>query len=219
MNTTRLFLIVFSILLICSCTIDSYDKGDGENSMLQAEMADIHFGKDKKADYMVTDNDERFTIKEPFTNKVITTPDSTYRFVTYFSLDGQVADVTGVNTVGVTVPKRIKDMKNDPVKFESAWLSNTRKYLNASFYIMLGASDNEKAIQTLGCNIDTLMTNADKTQTLHLTLYHDQGGVPEYYSQRTYISIPLQDIDADTVSLTINSYSGMIEKTFCIKKR
>lgn len=219
MNSTRFLSIAFSILVFSSCTVDSYDKGEGENSLLEAEMADIHFGKDKKADYMMTDNDERFTIKEPFTNKAITTPDSTYRFVTYFSKDGQVADVTGVNIVGVTVPKRIKDMKTDPVRFESVWLSNTRKYLNASIYIMLGASDDDKAIQTLGCNADTLMTNADRTRTLHLTLYHDQGGVPEYYSQRTYISIPLQNIDADTVSLTVNSYNGVIQKSFCIRKR
>ena len=219
MNTTsRILSSVILALSLSACSVDSYDKGDGENSLLQAEMADIHFDGNKRADFMVTDEDERLTIRNPFTNKAITTADSTYRFVTYFSKNGNEADVTGVNKVAVTVPKRIKDMATDPVQFESMWMSKTRRYLNTCVYIMLGATDDEKAIQTLGCNVDTLMTNDNNTRTLRLTLYHDQGGVPQYYSQRTYISIPLQGIDADSVSLTINSYKGKVEKTFPVKR-
>lgn len=56
------------------------------------------------------------------------------------------------------------------------------------------------------------MVNADGTTTQHLTLYHDQGGVPEYYSQRTYVSIPLSDIHADFIILTINTYDGGKER-------
>jgi len=217
-KTSRTLSSLLLAISLYACSVDSYDKGDGENSLLQAEMADIHFDGNKRADFMVTDEDERLTIRNPFTNKSVTTADSTYRFVAYYSKNGNEAEVTGVNKVAVTVPKRIKDMATDPVQFESMWMSKTRRYLNVSIYIMLGTTDDEKAIQTLGCNVDTLMTNDNDTRTLRLTLYHDQGGVPEYYSQRTYISIPLQGTDADSVSLTINSYKGKVEKTFPTKR-
>ena len=40
-------------------------------------------------------------------------------------------------------------------------------------------------------------------------LYHDQGGVPEYYTVQQYVSIPSPLLkDADTVELTLNTYNG-----------
>ena len=44
------------VTVLTSCTNDAYDKGDGEYSMMTAEMADAHVGTDKKVDYAVTDD-------------------------------------------------------------------------------------------------------------------------------------------------------------------
>ena len=49
----------------------------------------------------------------------------------------------------------------------------------------------------------------------HLKLYHDQGGVPEYYTVQRYASIDTKDLgDADVVSITVNTYGGEVTKTF-----
>jgi hypothetical protein len=122
--------------------------------------------------------------------------------------------VIGLGRVGVLAPRKQKALKTDPVRFESVWISPNRAYLNASIYLLMGSSDDDKAIHTLGCHIDTLRKNVDGTETMQLTLYHDQGGVPEYYSQRTYVSIPLKGAMTDSVCFTIHTYDGIVRKTF-----
>ena len=57
-----------------------------------------------------------------------------------------------------------------------------------------------------------LYQNADGTKTLHLTFFHDQAGVPEYYSQRIYLSIPLPPTGVDTIWMDVNTYDGLVEK-------
>ena len=203
------------VALFASCATDAYDKGEGDYSLMQAEMAEVYVDKDLRATYFITDDGEKFSATPPFTSNWMKTPDSTYRAVTFFSkIDKGQAEVKGMNRVGVITPKKQKDMKTDPVRFESAWMSCGGKYLNASIYLLLGSTSDEKAIHTLGCHVDTLQRNADGTKTMQLTLYHDQGGVPEYYSQRTYVSIPLDNATTDSVCLTIHTYDGIVRKTF-----
>lgn len=201
------------LLMLCSCTADVYDKGEGEYSLMLAEMADVHVGGDLRADYFVTDDDERVPLATPLTVSWMKTPDSTYRAVTYFSRTAAGADLMGLNRVGVAEPRKRDSLKTDPVRFESLWMGHNGQYLNVSIYLMTGAASDEKAIHRLGCNDDTLMANADGTTTQCLTLYHDQGGMPEYYSQRTYVSIPMKRIMADSVRITINTYDGAVKKS------
>lgn len=200
-------------LLISSCTTDAYDKGEGEYSLLEAEMADVHVDAGCKADYLVTDDNDRLRVVNSYTTGWMLTPDSTYRALAYFSRREGGAQLEALNRVAVAVPKKLKDLKTDPVRFESTWISPTRQYLNTAIYLLLGSTTDEKAIQSIGCHRDTLLRNADGTVTQHITLYHDQGGVPQYYSVRAYVSIPLADIKADSVCLSINTYNGVIMKT------
>ena len=135
----------------------------------------------------------------------------------YKSAGDAHADVLSMSMVAVMRPHKINlaEMKTDPVRFESLWMGQNRRYLNGSVYLMVGNIDaDDLPRQVIGAHSDTLMQNADGTRTLHLRLYHDQAGMPEYYSQRTYMSIPLEDVDADSVSLSINTYSGVVKKIF-----
>ncbi len=203
--------------LLFSCATDAYDKGEGEYSLIQGEMADVHVGSDVRVDYFVTDDNARFTVSPTYASSWMKTADSIYRAVTYFvSKSDGIAEVKGLTRVGVVKPKKQKDLKTDPVRFESAWMSKGGEYLNISIYLLLGSTADEKAIHTLGCHIDTLKSNADGTRTMQLTLLHDQGGVPEYYSQRYYLSVPLKGATTDSVSIAINTYDGIIRKSFSL---
>ena len=108
-------------------------------------------------------------------------------------------------------------VKTDPLTLESIWISKNKRYLNASVYLKVGSTDDEEAIHKMGVVCDTIMAHADSTRTLHLRLYHDQGGVPEYYSQRTYFSLPLSELHADSIRFSINTYKGEVVKTLKIK--
>ena len=193
---------------------------------MRADFIEAHANGQKEIDRITTDDGDQYSVTKTFTTKWVTTADSTYRCILYYNKveEGSGKYAAEPISIGLVPCPKItplaeleKPMKTDPVKFESAWLSKTGKYLNLSLYLMTGTTDDEDASQTLHVVQDTIMTNPDATRTSHLRLYHDQGGIPEYYSTQVYASILTSQIDVDSVSLTINTYKGLVTKTFFLK--
>lgn len=210
----RLFLFYQLLILNSSCTQDVYEKGEGDFSQMTAQLADAHVDAKKYIDYVDTDEGEHLVLNQPVTASFITKADTTYRVSFYYKMSGEKAEPITLGRVLVATPKVIEEMKTDPVRLESMWIGKSAKYLNMGIYLMTGTAQDDNSKQILGCNRDTLMQNADGTKTLCLTFYHDQGGVPQYYSQRTYFSIPLTSVDADSIWLSINTYDGLVTKKF-----
>ena len=210
----RLFLFYQLLILNSSCTQDVYEKGEGDFSQMTAELADAHVDAQKYIDYVDTDDGQRLVLSEPATASFITKADTTYRVSFYYKMSGEKAEPITLGRVLVATPKVIEEMKTDPVRLESMWIGKSAKYLNMGVYLMTGTPQTTNLKQTLGCRRDTLMHNADGTTTLRLTFYHDQGGVPQYYSQRAYFSIPLTAVAADSVWLSVNTYNGLVTRKF-----
>ena len=207
----RYLLSLLTLVTITACTQDSYEKGEGAYSQMMAELADAHVNSDKRVDYVDTDEGERLVLSKSASASFITKSDTTYRVSFYYKKVDDKAESLAMGRVSVLSPlsaKDIKDMKTDPVRIESMWIGKSKKYANLSLYLMTGATDSDSLRQVLGCRRDALVTNTDGTRTLRLTLYHNQGDVPEYYSQRVYLSIPIKGIKADSVCLTVNTYEG-----------
>lgn len=204
--------VVFLALL--SCTQDVYEKGEGTYSRMQAEMVLAHANSDKQIDYVVTDEDERLVTAPPFTTSWITTADSTYRGILYYNKGDKLAEAISFNRVTVLSPRQIKDIKTDPVKIETCWVSTNKTYLNLGVRLMVGNTTDTKAKHLVAAHLVGKQTNSDGTKTIHLQFYHDQNDVPSYYSLRTYFSIPLSDITADSVSISINTHEGMTKYVF-----
>ena len=226
----RLIVIIiahFSLLIThSSCTQDAYEKGEGKYSLMRADFVEAHANGQKEIDLITTDDGNQYSVTKAFTTKWVTTADSTYRCILYYNkvekgsgnYSAEPISIGQVSCPKVTpLSKLDKEMKTDPVKFESAWLSKTGKYLNLSFYLMTGTTDDEKASQTLHIVQDTIMTNSDATRTSHLRLYHDQAGIPEYYSTQVYVSILTSQIDADSVRISINTYKGPVTKSLVLR--
>ena len=60
---------------------------------------------------------------------------------------------------------------------------------------------------------------ADGTRLVRLALYHDQAGVPQYYTATAYLSIaasrlPIEPTEGDEVSIDIETYGGTLTRTF-----
>lgn len=209
------FLFFYSFILpFSSCTTDTYDKGEGELSMMRAELVEAHANGDKLIDWCMTDESERLVMTQPQKVSGVQTADSIYRVMLYYNKVEKGADIIAAAIIPTLAPHRIKDMKTDPVRFESMWMSTSRRYLNMGLYLRTGETGNDKKHHTIGINLDTLIRNADGKRTAYLHFYHDQGGLPEYYSQRTFLSIPTDSIDADSVCLRVNTYQGVTEKRF-----
>ena len=203
-------------ILNCSCSKDTYDKGDGQYSYLRGDFAEALVGADKEIVSLMTDEGETLPLTQPYTAKWITRPDTIYRCMLYYNKvrdsKGQyVAEAISVGEVPcpliVPLSELEVEMKTDPVKFESAWMSKTGRYVNLSFSLKTGKSEDDEAVHSL-------RVVQDGTATSYLRLYHDQGGVPEYYSTQAYASIITSEIPADSVSITINTYTGTVTKAF-----
>ena len=216
-----------AICMISGCTQDAYDKGEGKYSLMRADFVEANSNAQNEIDRITTDDGDVLPASKPFKVKFVNTPDSVYRCVLYYNKvkDEKNKDVFEPISIGqVACPKIIPladldtEMKTDPVKFESAWMSKSGKYINLSLYLMTGSSDDEEAKHTLRIVQDTIVTNPDATRTCNLRLYHDQGGVPEYYSTQVYLSIITPEIPADSVRIQIPTYKGVTEKAFLLKK-
>ena len=87
-----------------------------------------------------------------------------------------------------------------------------------SLQLMTGYTDDTTAVHRLAFVADTLMTHPDHSGTLHLLLHHDQNNVPEYYSTQAYVSLLVDSMFADTLHLTLNTYSGPLVKTLPLRR-
>ena len=59
---------------------------------------------------------------------------------------------------------------------------------------------------------DTVLVNANQTRTAYYRFLHGQNETPEYFTNRHYVSILLPQEQPDTVSLSIVTYTGTIER-------
>ena len=209
------------LLLFASCESDSYDKGEGELSLATAEFVEAHANDKRQMDFVVTDNGELLKLSIQPSVKWMTTPDSLYRALLYYNNIGEgiiePLSITQVPTLSIYPDWQIKNIKTDPVTFESIWQSANGKYLNMAFYLKIGEVGKDAELHTISMIQDTIITNTDGSATAYMQLFHDQGDMPEHYSSKCYISIPRDSIKADSVCMGINTYKGVIYKKMALR--
>lgn len=205
--------------VLASCEHDGYESGDGSLSYLTAELAVLHTASNRSATSADLDNGTTLSISNPFTTSWMTKADTIYRALLYYDVatDGsKKVKARSVSAVPVLRPmeqSKVKDMHTDPVRVESVWAAKSG-YINMSLLLKAGKTDGEDAVQTLGLVDCGTTVGNDGKRIRHLKLYHDQGGVPEYYTVQRYASIDTKDLgDIDAVSITVNTYSGEVTKT------
>lgn len=215
--------VIAFLITLTACTSESYDAGDGPNSYLTADLVLLHTSQDKSVRSALLDDGTTLQFSNPFAQEWLARPDSVYRALLYYDKTVATSATADSNPTAtsivrarsvrpVPVLRPVEDMKTlrtDPVGFESLWMSKNKSYINLSLLLKSGKAEGDEALHALGVVSDGTTTDAAGSRTLHLTLYHDQGGVPEYYTVQQYVSIPTQLLEeADTVELTLNTYNG-----------
>lgn len=217
--------VIAFLITLTACTSEAYDSGDGQNSYLTADLVLLRTSPDKSVRSALLDDDTELLFSNPFAQEWLARPDSVYRALLYYDKTVATSDAAASNptstsivrarsvrSVSVLRPVEAEDMetlRTDPVGFESLWMSKNKSYINLSLLLKSGKAEGDEALHALGVVSDGTTTDAAGRRTLHLTLYHDQGGVPAYYTVQQYVSIPTQLLEeADTVELTLNTYNG-----------
>lgn len=215
-----------SLCVLSACNNDSYDSGQGAYSLLCADFVMAHANGLGVIDYAITDDGDSLVLSRFVQAGWIVTADSSYRAVMYYNKAGEetgshgrrtvVAEPVSMSAIPVLEPvvlNKDTEMKTDPVDIESVWMSRGGRYMNAGLYLKVGRGGDMSTGHSVGMVHEGYRQNADGTVTACMVLYHDQGDVPEYYSSKVYVSVPLEKISADSVCLRVNTYGG--EKIFC----
>ncbi|MBR4387975.1 MAG: hypothetical protein IKT00_02215 [Prevotella sp.] len=216
----RHIILLLSLLLVVACTTYDYDTGDGKLSYLRADFAEAHSDAVGSLDYFDTDEGQRVYFPAAVQADWAVTADSLYRVLVYYDATQERATdkVHSLIHLATLAPKPAKDVKEqftDPVNVESAWMSANGKYINLGLRLMTGATDDDALKQTVGVLLDEDTEREDHTHHYQLRFFHNQNGVPEYYSSLVYISIPTASMGAgDGITLRINTYQGWEERTF-----
>ena len=202
-----------------SCTVEPYESGDSSLSYLMAEMVDMHVvGREVKS--IMTDADERLSVSSSFMlPENMEHRDTTYRMMLYYNKEGnkpiELKSLKRAYVVKSSDKQSSLTLRDDPVKFISAWKAQNGSYINMSLGLMVGNVENEDAVHKVGFVVNSVETIADGSKTYYLTLHHDQDSIPEYYTQKVYLSVPLKEYSAgDRICIRMNTYSGWIEKIF-----
>lgn len=211
------------LIVLASCEQDVYDKGDSEYSYMRADFVEAYVGTDKQVNYVVTDDGDRLELMMPFTASWIQTADTIYRAVLYHNRKDNKAEALTLARISTLSVRQnampIGTIKTDPVGLESVWMSANKKYLNMALILKSGALEADGKPHSVGLVLKEVTTNADSTKTCQLHLAHNQADVPEYYSQRVYLSVALQGLDTDSLSLTVKTYDGLVTRRFCLKPK
>lgn len=222
------YILLFLLFVLSACSNDPYDTGDGALSHMRADFVEAQTDNNANIVSIETDDGERMFLTGAINVAWAERPDTVYRALLYYNKveadDGtNNAEPLGISQVlvpQITPIEEVKDgIKTDPVTFESSWTSSNGKYLNLGISIKTGSVDGNYDTQTIGLIYNGVETNADGSRNVSLSLYHDQNGVPEYYSVETYVSIavsrlPIEPADGDIVTVDINTYDGTITRTF-----
>lgn len=216
----RSFFFFLSVLAIVSCSQDAYETGDSPLSYLRADMVDMHVEGDEVKS-IVTDEDEALIFGKLRVAKELARPDTTYRALLYYNkVEGKEIEVQSSSLARLLEPKTEKLFEaDDPLTYTSGWMAANGRYVNLSLGLKVGTVEDKDAEQGVFLCLDSEETLASGHKRYHLSLRHDQNGMPEFYTKTFYFCIPVYDFaEGDELELTVNTYKGKIVRSFVKKK-
>ena len=204
-------IILFAVVLLTACDKEEYVYPD-----LITEMSCLKTNAEGFGVQIITDNGTVWNLKEGNRPDSLTA-DSVYRVVSRFA---PVADSEAVAysfwKVISPLPKpesEYESIRMEPVDIQSIWRSGD--YLNMVLQVMVKDKEHELSFIDNG-----ITSNANGTQTLHLTLYHHRKDDVEGFMQKYYLSVPLWHYEGklnkgDTIVFELYTYKeGMTQRTF-----
>lgn len=198
--------------IVAACSFGEYESGDGPNSYLDSEFGQLCTDAQARVNTVALDNGKKMALKKLMSLNGAKA-DTIYRGLVYYESKSESDfSLVGFTPAHVCRPAALKEgeeLKTDPVEVESFWMSKNGSYMNMTLLLKTGVKD-DASKHVLGV-IKTGESDSEGGKKYNLDFYHDQGEVPEYYTSKVYISIPVDGVykKGDQLSLTVNTYNGM----------
>lgn len=205
-----------------SCSNTAYEEGDSKLSYLRTDLVDAVTDSQARLASATTDDAVSLTFTQPLQTSWNNIPDSLCRVLLYYNMYANGVDSNVVEPLTAKMVYTLKPAEpskqtltaTDPVSLVSAWKSKNGSYLNLRVGLKTGKASGDDQRQSIGLTLDsTVVING--TPTYCLKFLHSQGGVPEYYTSDTYVSIPIKQMTTGSkVRLSLNTYKGWTTREF-----
>lgn len=211
----------YIIFLGCLLAASSCKEDEYVYPSVLTEMVDIKTDSSGKLSYISTDNGKAYQINERSGLEGFT-PDSVYRTLSIFEpleTEGKDESATlySCQFVISAVPSAedsFKDgIKTDPLDIDRIWRSGN--YVNMVLDVM--AKDKTHILNFVDNGIEP---NQEGSNTLTITVFHDQNGDYESFTKKAYASVPLWPYkdrlsEGDKIKIVINTYKeGITTREF-----
>ena len=84
-----------ALLLFTACTSNTFEGGDGNNSYLKRDAAEVTINKQDQTAYIVFDDDQKASVKLPTTHPWLTGTETFYRAIVTYREKDQVKSILG----------------------------------------------------------------------------------------------------------------------------
>jgi len=198
LQNRRLLLIPLTVTLsfLASC----HDDDNVPYPSLITEMADCLTNADGVLDSMMLDDDTRLGVTNA---QADLHPNAIYRCLVGYTLEGTNATLYSLRSCPILRDSTAIAV-SDPLAVVSLW--QTRRYINLHLFPM-----GQEFKHHWG-----YITDSIQGRHAFVRLHHRQGNDPLSYSSDVYASLPLDSIDADTLTLRINTFTEVREWTFTL---
>lgn len=209
-NLLTAFLLLWLTGLTTACGGDDYHYPD-----IFQEYLTAHSGADGRLQTVLTDDGTLYDVLNAVTAPD-ETPDTTLRIVANYACEadgvgGQGVRLYAAQTTVSPLPfpaDRFEDgIKTDPASVLSIWMG--LDYLNIVLEVKTGGGDHTFHFVEDEVRWDETAARRE----VCLSLYHDAGDDPQYYTRRAYLSIPLAQYATDdaaslSVRFSLLNYEG-----------
>lgn len=203
---------IVSLLTLSAGFISCSDDEDGYvYPPLLSEFADI--STDASGAFVCIHTDGGETLPIVNASEVLAegvTPDTLYRVISRYELVDGGAKLYSLQAIAAPYALPIDafpdGVKADAVEMQSLWRGGN--YLNMVLLVKA-----QKGKHTFHFIEDSLITSPTGVHSLYLRLYHDAAGDIKAYTQKAYLSVPLQPYSSllspkDTIFLSIPTSNG-----------
>lgn len=209
--------VIMLSLAVMAAVMSSCSEEERDISGIVAEMCMMPTNEGGVISYVVTDDNRNLSLQSPIKVAWAQKADTTYRALLYYrNVEGNIMPYSAQQVL-LLKPKKEEQLKEmadaaDPLALVSAWYAKNGKFLNLAIDVKTGEKEGDDKRHVLALLKDTVFSSHEGKKYCYRIL-HSRNGMPEYYTVRTYFSIPVEDIaEGDTLQLQIPEKSGMLIK-------
>lgn len=211
---------ILATTLCIACEHDPYETGDLAWSRMLTELVDLHVQGNAVKSITKDDGKQIPLVKDMYVSQQLAHKDTTYRMLLSYVIEEDksltIYSTERALVLSPTEKQKSVTEKNDPVKIDNAWLSESGNYLNVRLTLMTGSNTSDPLLKhKIGLILDDVQDLGDGKKKYIISLRHDQNNLPTFYSATYYLCIPVGGVKAGSVlEFSANTFSGLFKKEY-----